>query len=109
MSEEFNNFNTPSTNEPQNKGMAIASMVCGIVSIVLVCCSYYISIPCAIVGLVLGIMSNKKFGKNGMATAGIVCSIVTIALSVIVIILGAILGAAITSAGLSEIMNGLNY
>lgn len=85
MSEEFNNVNTPSTNEPQNKGMAIASMVCGIVSIVLICCTYYISIPCAIVGLVLGIMSNKKYGKNGMAIAGIVCSIITIALSIVFI------------------------
>ena len=78
MSED--NFNG-SYNEPQGgAGMAIASMVLGIVSIVLMCCNTYIGIACAVVGLVLGILHIKKSGKNGMAIAGIVCSIVAIVL-----------------------------
>lgn len=53
------------------KGMAIAAMVCGIVSI----CGFWIpfvSIPCGIVALVLGIIAlvKKKDGK-GMAIAGV--------------------------------------
>lgn len=63
--------------QPQNSeksGMAIASMVCGIVSIVICCCEY-IAVPLGIVALVLGILSIKKGqGGKGMAVAGIVCA-----------------------------------
>jgi hypothetical protein len=114
MSEE--NFNGNLTEEPivtpesgqeapqGGKGMAIASMVLGIVGMVL-CCIWYISIPCAIVGLVLGIMHNKKNTKSGMATAGIVCSIIAIILAVAIIVLAAIGVAALSASGLN--MNDL--
>ncbi len=97
MSEE--NYNV--TNEaPQGKGMAVASMILGIVSIVL-SCIWYISVPAAIVGLILGIMHNKKNAKNGMATAGIVCSVIGLILMVIMLLaLGALL-AAIGMSGLA--------
>ena len=71
------------------QGMAIASMVLGIVSIVL-CCIWYISLICAIAGMVLGIMNNRKCGRNGMATAGIVCSIIGIVLTIALLVLAAI-------------------
>lgn len=68
--------------EMQNNGgsgLAIASMVLGIVALVMSCCFYFISIPCAVVGVVLGAVSlaGQKPGK-GMAIAGIVCSIVSL-------------------------------
>ena len=68
--------------EMQNNGgsgLAIASMVLGIVALVMSCCVYFISIPCAVVGVVLGAVSlaGQKPGK-GMAIAGIVCSIVSL-------------------------------
>jgi len=77
----------------EGKGRSIASMVLGIVSVVFGCCFYYISIPCAIVGLVLGIISlRKKDDGRGMAMAGVITSIVSLALSIIVIVsAGAIL------------------
>lgn len=69
-----------------SKGLAIASMVCGIVSLCLFCL-WYISLPCAIVGLVLGIVSmKKKAGGRGMATAGVVTSIISLSLVIIFII-----------------------
>lgn len=100
-------FNTPVDSQPEGgKGLAIASMVLGIVSIIMLCCTYWISIPCAIVGLVLGIVNNKKNGKNGMATAGIVCSIISIVLAVLLIVFAmAIVGAVGGAAGLNEILN----
>lgn len=55
--------------EKDRKGLAIASMVLGIVSLVLFCI-WYISIPCAILALVFGIISLKS-SKKGMAIAGI--------------------------------------
>ena len=57
--------------EPQKdrKGLAIAAMVLGIVALVLFCL-WYISIPCAILAVVFGILSLKS-SKRGMAIAGI--------------------------------------
>jgi hypothetical protein len=89
-------YNQPQYNQPQqyvapaqpaddSKGLAIASLVLGIVS--LVCCGSV----CSIVGLVLGIMSRKrKPENNGMATAGIVLSIISLAFWGVYLILYAV-------------------
>lgn len=67
--------------EPEKKssGMAIASMVLGIISVI-ISCVFYLALPLAIVGLVLGIISiRSRKGGKGMAIAGIVmCSITTL-------------------------------
>lgn len=71
------------------KGQGIAAMVLGIIALVFFCV-WYICFPCGITGLILGIIGNKKAravgGKNGMATAGIVCSCIAIALWVLFLI-----------------------
>lgn len=79
-------------------GLAIASMVLGIVALVVSCCFYYISIPCAIIGIILAGVSLKgqRAGK-GMAIAGLVCSIVSLIPSVLVIVSGAALMEALSS------------
>lgn len=92
---------------PQKKsnGMAIASMVLGIISLLLFCIPYF-AIPASIVGLILGIISirGKKDGK-GMAIAGIILSSIALLIGVLIIILS----AAIASSGLlDEFMNGFN-
>lgn len=71
-------------------GIGIASMVLGIVSLVLGCCFPYISIPCAVIGVILAAVSlgGHKDGR-GMAIAGLVCSIISLIPAVIVIIGGA--------------------
>lgn len=76
-------YNQPASS---GKGMAIASMVLGIISIPTIC-FWIVGLPCAIVGLILGILYNKKNEHSPMATAGIVCSIITIALLVLILIL----------------------
>lgn len=71
-------------NQPeQGSGMAIASMVLGILSIITFLI-FFISIPLGILAIVFGVIANKK-QKNGMATAGLVTGIVGIALSLIII------------------------
>ncbi len=79
------------------KGLGIASMVLGILSI-LFWGSILLPIPCAIVGIILGTISLKKAKQvgttNGMAVAGIVCSIVTV--SIILVILCICVIAAVT-------------
>lgn len=78
------------------KGMAVTSMVLGIVALALFC-MWYISLPCGIVGLALGIVAMNKAKavgmKNGMATAGIACSCVALGLMVLFIVL-VVVGAA---------------
>lgn len=69
------------------KGMNIASMVLGIVSLVFSFCLYYLSIPMSIVGLVLGLIGTSK-AKNagqpkGMGTAGVVMNIITLGIGIL--------------------------
>ena len=75
------------------KGLGIASMVLGIISLVLFCV-WYIAIPCAIIGAALGgvaLSKAKAVGmKNGVGTAGLVCSVIALGLALIFIILAAI-------------------
>lgn len=86
------------TNGQGGSGLAIASMVLGIVALVVSCCLYYISIPCAIISVILGAISikNQKPGK-GMAIAGLVCGIISLVPSIIVIVAGASLVSSLGS------------
>lgn len=62
-----------------NNGMAIGSLICGIVGLVSCCCCGIGAIV-GIVGVVLAILSKKKNGGklSGLAIAGLVCSILSI-------------------------------
>ena len=70
-----------------NKGMAIASMVIGIISIALFMFETA-SVVCSIVGIVLSTitLTRAKYHsvQNGMAVAGLVCSIAGFAIQVII-------------------------
>lgn len=81
-------------NTQPSKGLSIASMVLGIIALVLFCIPY-VCIPCGLIGLILGgvALATKKAGK-GMAIAGLVCSIIGIAIYVICLIAGASLLAS---------------
>jgi hypothetical protein len=72
--------------EDPGKGMAIASLVLGIISL----CMPYAGIATAIVGLVLGIIARKKQQATGMPTgmaiAGIVCSAISLAFAILITI-----------------------
>lgn len=77
------------------QGQAIASLVLGIIAMISCSNFFIIAPPCAIIGLVLGILAKKK-GNNGMATAGIVLSSVGLAISLCVIILLIIVFASLS-------------
>ncbi len=85
--------------EPVNdsKVFAIISLVCGIVSLVCSCCGW-LSIIVAVAAIVLGIISiNKQENAKGMAIAGIVCGGAGLLVSVIILIVGAVMGETINS------------
>lgn len=65
-------------------GLNIAAIVLGIISIVL-WCAWFISIPCAILALIFGIIGIKKQGR-GLAITGIVTGSITLAIWVLVFI-----------------------
>ena len=71
------------------KGMGITGMVLGIVALVLFC-MWYVSIPSAIVGAILSGVALKKAQevgkKNGMATAGLVCSCIALGIAILFVL-----------------------
>ena len=92
MSEE--NLNTIET---KPKGLAIAGMVLGIVGLLFSFgCLWFISLPLALVGIILSAMAIKKCSQGiaegkGMAIAGLVTSIIALIWTVIwVLFIGAI-------------------
>lgn len=64
---------------------ALLGMIFGIAALVF-CWSYGFGVLCGIAGLILSLMARKKEPKNGMATAGLICSIIGIALGVILLV-----------------------
>lgn len=95
-----NDFSRPELNYRQSqgntseegKGMGIAGMVLGIITIVF-CWIIYISFFTGIIGIILSVISNKK-NSNGYAKAGLATSIIGLVLGVGLILL-VILGTAI--------------
>ena len=74
------------------QGKAVASLVLGIIGVVL-CQIVFISLPCQIIGLILGILAKRQ-RAGGMAIAGIVLCCVGLAFSLLVlffVILGLIM------------------
>ena len=96
-------YQAPEEPKQEGKGFGIASLVLSIVSIV--CCGG--GGICAILGLIFGIISNKK-GKNGVATAGLVISIISLVIGLLAIIASiviyAIYGVSLLAMlGMSEV------
>ena len=71
--------------QQQKNGMAIASLVLGIVSIVFIWIYWGVGILAAVVGLILGIIARNQ-SPNTMATAGIVLSVIALAVNIVVVI-----------------------
>ena len=79
-------------------------MVLGIVSLAILCIPYvnFLSIVCAITGLILSIMGKKKSkaanAPTGMATAGIILSIIALVVAIIVVLIVGVIVAMFFSA-----------
>ena len=84
--------------EKKSNGLAIASLVLGIVSIVFCFIIQWLGLIIGIVGIVLGVMAKKK-NPTGMATAGLVLSIIGTVLCALVFIACVACLSAIGTAG----------
>ena len=80
----------------QPKGMAIASMVLGILSLVLACCVPYVPFVLAVLSVIFAsIVLSKKLGGKGMAIAGLVCGLISLIPAIIVVISCAVVISAL--------------
>ena len=75
------------------KGFCIASMVLGIVALVFFCI-WYVSIPCAILAIIFGVLGIKSTGK-GMAIAGLITGSIGLVVSILIIVFLFVFGVAI--------------
>lgn len=90
--------------ENQNKAFGIASMVCGIISLLCCCCSEWLSIGLAIAAIVLFVLERSVAkSRTGFATAGLICGIIAIVIS----LLGLILAGVLASSGIMEMYESL--
>ena len=79
----------PQSSQPPGSGLAIASMVLGILSLPLFC-FWPGAIPLGILATVLGFVARSKVkagtgAGGGMAMAGIVCGIIAIVLAILML------------------------
>ncbi len=79
------------------KNMATASMICGILGLIL-CWTPYAGLVLNILGIIFYTLykKNDPAGQNGMATAGLVCSIIGLIVSIIFTIIWTTMFAAIS-------------
>ncbi len=80
--------NRPSRPSEKGKGLATASLILGIVSLVMIftCCLAYFSIIPAIAGIICGVLSkNNEEKKSSYAIAGIICSVVATVLFILIL------------------------
>ncbi|MBO5142384.1 MAG: DUF4190 domain-containing protein [Clostridia bacterium] len=75
-----NNSNTE--NKVEEKGFSIASLVCGILTILSSCCGIF-NVILGIFAIILGII-GKSIGGKGYAIAGIVCGAIGIVISIMI-------------------------
>ena len=72
--------------DPKYRGLSIASMVCGICSLVL-CCTGLLSIPAGALGILFAMLTRKKGQRmSSMCVAGIWLSCVGLALGIFITI-----------------------
>ena len=66
-------------------GMAVASLVLGILSIVTFW-AWFLVVPLSVVGIITGSLGRRAISRRGIAIAGLICSIIGLAIFLIVYI-----------------------
>ncbi|MDB5172120.1 MAG: hypothetical protein JWN51_893 [Phycisphaerales bacterium] len=95
------NYAGPQSQRPTS-GLAIASLILGIVAIFPACCLSRFGVPLivGIAAVVLGVMARGQVtrgeaGGGGMATAGIVCGAIGAVLGLVFLLIGIFAGPAL--------------
>ena len=95
--------------DQKKETLAIVSLVLGIVSLVVCCCSGLFSTPFGIGGIICAVLAQKN-GKSGIATAGLICSIIGVVFGFVSAILGIMVFMALMSdADVMEAFSAMYY
>lgn len=89
-------YGTPQNMDGGATGLGVASLILGIVSLLIGCCAstWWLTLLVAVLSIVFGILSIQKNNSGkGMAIAGIICSVIAIVFMLIVIVAGVALSA----------------
>jgi hypothetical protein len=78
----------PSRASNGGSGLAVASLVLGILSLPMACCCGLFSLPCTIGATITGAIALKRPEGKGMAIAGLILGIAGLALSVVMVVIG---------------------
>ena len=102
-------YNQPEPPQSSN-GFLIASMILGILSLVLGCC-YGIGIVFGIISIILAFVGKKNNGGTfgGMGLAGIICSCIGILLGVLFWVLFLIGLSQMSSSDIDALFNSANF
>ncbi len=100
QSTSYNGLSTGGAN-----GLAIASLVCGILSIVSGCCFFFIGFIPSILAIVLACVGKGKADKTRkkIAIAGLICGIIGLVISIIASILFILHSFYVIKQGLMEL------
>ncbi len=93
----------PGVNPGDRRGLAIASLVLGLVAL-LGCCVPFVVFPAGAAALVMGVMSVKSSAK-GFAVAGIVLGVIALLLGAAYLVMSLII---MTNIDFDAIMNDMN-
>ena len=85
-------YQSPPPGAPASTGLAMGSMICGVLSIVLSLfsfCVWFLSLPLGIVAVVLALVARGKVARGeaggaGMVKAGLITGIIGIVLSIVI-------------------------
>ncbi|MCC8168260.1 MAG: DUF4190 domain-containing protein [Clostridiales bacterium] len=69
--------------QKQGNGMAVASLVLGIIGIVACCCSWIFGAVLGILAIVFGVKGRQQDPGNSMATAGMVLGVISLILAAV--------------------------
>ena len=93
--------------ETRTSGKAVASLVCGILSLLIP----FLGFVLGVLGIVFGVLSRKEIQRSekslkgkGMAIAGFVCGIIGVAWTVIIFIILGIIGRSFEAEFLDSLM-----
>lgn len=89
-------YGGPNFGQQPSNGLAIASLVCGIIALPATCCCSALSLPLGIAAAVMGGIAMSKAnaqpeiygGGKGMAIGGLVCGILSILTAIVFLVLG---------------------
>lgn len=100
MNYQNNTYQQPAPAQP-GKGFGIASMVLGIIALLITllsCCLPFLLILSGLLGLlsiVFGIIAIAKKGGKGMGIAGLICSGIGLLLAIVILIFSILVGAGL--------------